>query len=82
LAAWVTVTVCPLTVIVPLRWIEEVLDSAEEVRVAEPKPEVAEVMDSHAESLAADQEQPAGAAMLTEAVAAEAGIATVKGAMA
>ena len=67
---------------VAARWIEEPLAAADTVRVAEPEPEVAEVMDSHAESLAADQEQPAGAAMLTEAVAAEAGIATVKGAMA
>jgi hypothetical protein len=64
------------------RWFEEVLAAVEQVRLAEPERAVAEVMDSHVESLAADQEQPAGAAMLTEAVAAEAGIATVEGAMA
>jgi hypothetical protein len=67
---------------VPLRWIEEVLVAAEQVRVAEPEPDVADVMDSHAESVAAFQLQPVGAVMLTEAVAAEAGLAMLDGATA
>jgi hypothetical protein len=46
----------------------EPLAAAVEVRAAEPEPEAAEVMDSHAESLAADQEQPSADVRFTDAV--------------
>jgi hypothetical protein len=46
----------------------EPLAAAEKVSVAEPEPEEAEVMDSHAESLAADQEQPTADVRFTDAM--------------
>ena len=66
--AWVMATVRPATVSTAERCRLEPLAVAERLMAAEPEPEVAEVMDSHAESLEADQEQPACAVRLTDAV--------------
>ena len=50
--------------------------------VAEPEPEGAEVMESHAESLETDQGQPVGAVRFTEAVPPPATNASDEGAAA